>query len=93
MNLNNYYLIMMLLILLMIFIFMENFLMFLIGLEFMLMFYLMLTLIIMGDLNNDWMFLYMLVMGVCESVVGISLMISIVHSYGTQSMKVLNLKW
>nr|ALO64370.1 NADH dehydrogenase subunit 4L [Seladonia tumulorum] len=93
MYLSNYYLMMMLLILLMIFVFMENFLMLLIGLEFMLMFYLMFVLIIMGDLNNDWMFLYMLIMGVCESVIGISLMISIVHNYGSQSMKILNLKW
>nr|ALO64689.1 NADH dehydrogenase subunit 4L [Halictus rubicundus] len=93
MYLNNYYLVMVLLILLMIFMFMENFLMFLIGLEYMLMFYLFMILIISDSLNNDWMFMYMLIMGVCESVIGISLMVSIVHSYGSQSMKILNLKW
>nr|ALO64880.1 NADH dehydrogenase subunit 4L [Lasioglossum lativentre] len=84
---------MVLLILLMIFIYMDNFLMLLISLEFMLMFFMFMMLMVGSSFHNDWMFLYLLVMGVCESVIGISLMVSMVHSYGSQSMKVLNLKW
>nr|ALO64892.1 NADH dehydrogenase subunit 4L [Lasioglossum xanthopus] len=93
MYLYNYYLLMVLLILLMIFIYMNNFLMLLISLEFMLMFYLFMMMLVGESNYNDWMFLYLLVMGVCESVIGISLMVSMVHNYGSQSMKILNLKW
>nr|ALO64709.1 NADH dehydrogenase subunit 4L [Sphecodes ephippius] len=87
-----YYYFMMLLIMIMVFIFMNNFLMYLISLEFMLMFFLMMSMINI-EFYNDWLFLYLMIMGVCESVIGITLMISMVHNYGNQNMKILNLSW
>lgn len=84
---------MVLLILLIIFVFINNFLILLIRLEFILIFYLFLSILIGIKFYIEWIFLYLLVIGVCESVIGISLIIRIVHNYGTQNIKILNLKW
>lgn len=67
--------------------------MLLIRLEFILIFYLFLSILVGIKFYIEWIFLYLLIIGVCESVIGISLIIRIVHNYGAQNMKVLNLKW
>nr|YP_009945144.1 NADH dehydrogenase subunit 4L [Nomia chalybeata]QOE17508.1 NADH dehydrogenase subunit 4L [Nomia chalybeata] len=92
MELMNYMMLLLLLILMMMMC-LSSFLLILTCFEFLLILILHSYLMVEMIMNNDWIFLLILIMGVCESVIGLSLMISIIYLYGNQSMKFLNLMW
>nr|YP_009256121.1 NADH dehydrogenase subunit 4L [Rediviva intermixta]AKS40064.1 NADH dehydrogenase subunit 4L [Rediviva intermixta] len=94
MMINNFYMLLFYLILLMIFKFSNYFLMILISMEFMVLSILMMLMQYMVlDINNDWMILYYLVFSVCESVMGLVLLINMIYLNNNQSLMMKNLKW
>lgn len=84
---------MLFLLLLIIFLFVDHFLIFIISIEFVLIFNLSYLLIVYRNSSYDFYFLFLLVIGVCESVFGLTLIVRLVHIYGSERIKILNLRW
>nr|YP_009121681.1 NADH dehydrogenase subunit 4L [Hylaeus dilatatus]AJG02948.1 NADH dehydrogenase subunit 4L [Hylaeus dilatatus] len=83
---------MMILIIFMIYKFSKFFLMLMICMEFLVLMNLLFMMNYQLNYMIDWLFMYYLIFVVCESVIGMSLMICMVYIYGNQNMSMLNLK-
>nr|YP_010480544.1 NADH dehydrogenase subunit 4L [Nasonia giraulti]UVN15268.1 NADH dehydrogenase subunit 4L [Nasonia giraulti] len=95
MFLNTYFYIIMIIMSMLLFVYLYNqILMNLICLEFIMLSLLMLLSNLMLMNNSMIMVLFYLVFVVCESVLGLSLLIILIRSYGNDNVKLLNLnKW
>nr|UVN15321.1 NADH dehydrogenase subunit 4L [Nasonia oneida] len=95
MFLNTYFYIIMIIMSMLLFVYLYNqILMNLICLEFIMLSLLMLLSNLMLMNNSMIMVLFYLVFVVCESVLGLSLLIILIRSYGNDNIKLLNLnKW
>lgn len=71
----------------------KRFLLILVCIEFLLILILHSYLSVIRLINNDWIFLIILIIGVCERVIGLRLLIGIIFLYGNQSVKILRLIW
>nr|ACH81761.1 NADH dehydrogenase subunit 4l [Nasonia giraulti] len=93
--LNTYFYIIMIIMSMLLFVYLYNqILMNLICLEFIMLSLLMLLSNLMLMNNSMIMVLFYLVFVVCESVLGLSLLIILIRSYGNDNVKLLNLnKW
>nr|ALO64703.1 NADH dehydrogenase subunit 4L [Andrena angustior] len=92
-DLFNYLSVLILLIFILIYACKDSFLMILIGMEFMVL--AVLGVIFCFELNNlnEWIFLYYLVFSVCDSVLGMAIMINMIFFMNNQSVSMINLMW
>nr|ALO64332.1 NADH dehydrogenase subunit 4L [Andrena chrysosceles] len=92
-NLFNYLSVLILLTFILIYACKDSFLMILISMEFMVL--VALGLVFCFELNNlnEWVFLYYLIFSVCDSVLGMALMINMIFYMNNQSISMINLLW
>nr|ALO64571.1 NADH dehydrogenase subunit 4L [Andrena dorsata] len=92
-DLFNYLVVLILLNFILIYACKDSFLMILISMEFMVL--VVLGLVFCIELNNlnEWVFLYYLIFSVCESVLGMSIMISMIFYMNNQNVSMINLMW
>nr|ARX96636.1 NADH dehydrogenase subunit 4L [Osmia excavata] len=89
--LKSYFLILMILIFMMMMMINKYFLMFLISMEFFVV--LNLLILMLDELEYlSWMFMYYLIFSVCEAVLGLSIVVSMLSVIGNQGFMMMNLK-
>nr|ALO64395.1 NADH dehydrogenase subunit 4L [Andrena subopaca] len=89
----NYLSVLILLIFILIYACKDSFLMILISMEFMVLAVLSLGFFIELNNLNEWVFLYYLIFSVCDSVLGMSIMINMIFYMNNQSVSMINLLW
>nr|AEG25303.1 NADH dehydrogenase subunit 4L [Philotrypesis sp. JHX-2011] len=94
MNMNTYYIMMMFIFSMYMYIYYySQLLMTLISLEFIMLSTLMMLNNMLMLNNSMILMLYYMVFVVCESVLGLTILIILIRSYGNDSMNLLNLTW
>nr|ALO64486.1 NADH dehydrogenase subunit 4L [Andrena fulva] len=89
----NYLSVLIMLIFILIYASKDSFLMILVSMEFMVV--TVLCVVFFFELNNlnEWVFLYYLIFSVCDSVLGMSIMINMIFYMNNQNVSMVNLMW